>query len=98
MRAANFNMKMRTGCFARHTHKRNLLTLRDNVTLGYENFRRVGVKRLRTVFMRDNDIISLATIPRAVVLRDNDCARGRRVNRRTFWRREVNGIISVKSL
>ena len=70
----------------------------DTLTHGRDDAAHVAIECLGAIGMRDNDIVAVAAIPRAVALGDNDLARRGGINARALGRADINRVPAVEPL
>ncbi len=97
-RAADFKVKVRTGRFASRADATDQLALTHGRALGRDDGAHVRIEGLGAVRMLDDHVISVAAVPCAVLLGNDDDAVCGRIDRRAFGRADVNGVPSVQTL
>ena len=69
--SADFKMQMHAGNFARRAHIADNLAALDELAFRGEERREVAIERLRTVVVRDDEIVAVAAVPTAFAGNDN---------------------------
>src|SRR5690348_17007657 len=91
-------MQVRPGCKASLAHVADKLPSPDALTWGCDCVRHVCIERLGAIAVRDDDVVAVTAVPRAVVLGDDDRASSSSVDGRPLMGGDVDGIPAVDAL
>ena len=91
-------MEMRAGRKPGRAYFADEVALRHALPHGRDDFAHVPIERLRAIGMRDNDIVAIAAVPRAVAFCHDDRTGGGGIDARAFWRANVNRVPPMEPL